>query len=393
MFALPPPAGAFVYWANFNGNQTIGRATLDGSAADGSFITGERHPCGLAVDSAHIYWANLNGSTSGGLTPGATIGRANIDGSGADQNFIAGPYYPCGVAVDSAHVYWANTGIEGIIGEQTGTTIGRANLDGTAVDQNFIGKANGPCGVAVDSAHVYWANRIGDTIGRANLDGSGIEADFIRGADGPCGVAVDSGHVYWTNTGYDRTVTPVYSGTTIGRANLDGSAPDQSFITGTGTGPLGVAVDSAHVYWASFFSFTIGRANLDGSASDPSVIAGGGNPAGVAVNADPASLFEIIATIVDASRGTAILTLDAVGPGVVRLSGEDVRPTSGSFHKQSTGNGDQTVTQAELKVAPDPQAKKVLVEDGRLKVKVKITYTPTGGAPERQQTKLVLKKH
>jgi hypothetical protein len=44
-------------------------------------------------------------------------------------------------------------------------------------------------------------------------------------------VAVDSGHVYWTN----------FETGAIGRAGLDGTAPDQSFITGA-AGPVGVAV-------------------------------------------------------------------------------------------------------------------------------------------------------
>ena len=66
------------------------------------------------------------------------------------------------------------------------------------------------------------------TIGRANLDGSGVDQSFITGAQ--VGVAVDSQHVYWTNSSSDA----------IGRANLDGSGVDQSFITGA---QVGVAVD------------------------------------------------------------------------------------------------------------------------------------------------------
>ena len=38
-FALVARADAFVYWANFN-TGTIGRANLDGSGVDQSFITG-----------------------------------------------------------------------------------------------------------------------------------------------------------------------------------------------------------------------------------------------------------------------------------------------------------------------------------------------------------------
>jgi virginiamycin B lyase len=83
--------------------------------------------------------------------------------------------------------------------------------------------------------HVYWTNLDADTIGRANLDGTGVNQSFITGASDPAGVAVDATHVYWSNAGTDTG--------TIGRANLDGTGANQSFITGA-SGPAGVAVDA-----------------------------------------------------------------------------------------------------------------------------------------------------
>ena len=79
---------AQIYWAN-NGTGTIGRANLDGTGANQSFITGSPAsvPCGVAVDGGHIYWAN---------TSFGTIARANLDGTGVDQNFITGVVHPCG---------------------------------------------------------------------------------------------------------------------------------------------------------------------------------------------------------------------------------------------------------------------------------------------------------
>jgi virginiamycin B lyase len=131
-------------------------------------------------------------------------------------------------------------------------------------------------------AYVYWANNaIGsDSIGRANNDGSAVDQDFITGADNPAGVAVDAGHVYWPN------LVANGSGTTVGRANIDGSGADQDFITGA-AGPNAIAVDGAHVYWSNVdvASQSIGRANLDGSAADQSFITGQ-VPSGVAVDAD-----------------------------------------------------------------------------------------------------------
>jgi hypothetical protein len=124
--------------------------------------------------------------------------------------------------------------------------------------------------------YVYWAVRgggSGSTIGRANLDGAGANASFIGGATGPAGVAANGSYVYWANT----------FGSTIGRANLDGTGVNQSFIGGAST-PCGVAVDGAHIYWANFGSNTIGRANLDGTQANQSFIMGATKPCGVAVN-------------------------------------------------------------------------------------------------------------
>ena len=94
--AFAPAAGAYVFWGNATVN-TIGRANLDGSGANQSFITGASNPNGVAVDGLHVYWTNFNAGS---------IGRAYLDGSGANESFISGLFQPTGVAVDSSHVYW-----------------------------------------------------------------------------------------------------------------------------------------------------------------------------------------------------------------------------------------------------------------------------------------------
>ena len=159
---------------------------------------------------------------------GDAIGRANLDGTGVDPSFISGPsFLPSGgLAVDDAHIYWAD--------DYQLRGINRANLDGSGVEHGFI-SVRGPGALAVDGQHVYWTNsdfgaaafgrppNLASAIGRANLDGSGVDPRFITGAIELTGVAVDAAHVYWFN-GADA----------IGRANLDGSGVDQSFIADVG---------------------------------------------------------------------------------------------------------------------------------------------------------------
>lgn len=156
----------------------------------------------------------------------------------------------------------------------------------------------------MDSSHIYWANfgdgnGNGTTIGRANLDGTGVNEAFITGASGPAGVAVDGSHIYWGNYG----AQPVL-GTTIGRANLDGSGVNQSFISGA-DGPSFPATDGAYLYWTNFgaggHGTTLGRANLDGTGANESFITGASGPHGVAI---------------DVAAQDAPLTINCIAAGV-----------------------------------------------------------------------------
>jgi virginiamycin B lyase len=262
IFAGTADAARHIYWAN-NGGNTIGRANLEGSNPNESFIKVMRGVgfCGVAVDGSHVY------------SSGAWIGRARLDGS--HFRFIVPTHVQaCGVAVDRSHLYWGDVEVCGPpVGCFPGSTLSRATLNGGDFKGSFITGARGPCGVAADGSYVYWANEAGTTISRAKLNGTGRDVSFITGAPVPCGVAVDGSHVYWANQ----------QGNTIGRAKLDGSSVDQSFITGANR-PSGVAVDGAHVYWSNLFGNTIGRANLNGTGTNQSFITGANRPWGVAVD-------------------------------------------------------------------------------------------------------------
>ena len=126
-------------------------------------------------------------------------------------------------------------------------------------------------------AFIYWANT-GTTIGRANPDGSGANQNFLASGQA-CGVAVDRSHIYWTGN-----ANGMIGVGTIGRANLDGTAPEPNFISGA-SNPCGVAVDGAHIYWSDTVAAGgIGRANLDGTGVNQSFAATDGYACGVAVD-------------------------------------------------------------------------------------------------------------
>jgi hypothetical protein len=394
--ALAPRAEAFVYWTN-SSTDSIGRAHLDGSGVDGQFIDEIRFPGAVAVDSRYVYWGGFGRETGQSFDPESAIGRARLDGTKSDWTWIPvpnGPYGSIGqIAVDDDHIYW--TEVVTHAGFDPGGSIGRANLDGTDVERHFIGgftEGAIPTGLAVDDTHVYWSQTGGirpnstqiPAIGRANLDGSGVDRTFIPfpGGSDPRAVEVDVAHVYWIN-GRPGASLPE----TIGRANLDGTGVEQSFIDGFASNtnfPFDLAVDAAHIYWADAgvqeFTGTIGRADLGGAEVDRAFIAPKRRASlvGVAVNFSLGKLKQA------KKKRTAKLTVEVPASGAIALSRtETLRGTE--VHAKAAG-------EVRLSIEPRGRVKKELAEKGRVKVRAEVTYTPDGGEPETQTTTLKLVK-
>lgn len=112
------------------------------------------------------------------------------------------------------------------------------------------------------SARVYWTN-YGTSVGRANVDGTGVEENFIPGGNETTGLAVSGSYIYWANA----------AGNSIGRANLDGSGVNQNFITGVGV-TESLAIDEGQIYFTDIGTGSIGRANLDGTGVEGELITG-----------------------------------------------------------------------------------------------------------------------
>jgi hypothetical protein len=143
----------------------IGRANVDGTGVNPSFISGVPSPYTIATDGTYLYGAN------GGLP---SIARASLDGAGVDQTFIPLVFPATGLAVDATGIYrttWPDP-----FGRYP-ALIGRANLDGTGANHSLI-EGNGLAGVAVDQTYIHWANNSSGTIGRAFLYGTGVDQSF-----------------------------------------------------------------------------------------------------------------------------------------------------------------------------------------------------------------------
>jgi len=275
--AAAPSASAHLY---FN----PGGIDLESAALDGTNYHFVNQPPGglirltpdggLASDGTYLY-LGYHGDDEVGLEG---IDRVAVNGTGYRRRFVRATVPKCAEALGSApdeaaiavaggEIYWA---------EPFAGTIGRASAaDGSGVDSQFIVTDGGACsplsgigtrGLAVDGAHIYWTNPDQGTIGRANLDGSAVDQSFVTGLPDPWDVAVSGLNLYWTSAGTG----------TIGHVALEASGAivpgsvTNSFITGltpsdADAGPAAIAAQGATLYFDNGDGW-IGKASADGTS-------------------------------------------------------------------------------------------------------------------------------
>jgi hypothetical protein len=385
--AVPAASANYVYWPNIGGT-SIGRMALDGSQLNNNFLPTQNASTGdelnaVAVDSHYIYWAHGNSSTG-------AIGRAKLDGTDVQPSFIphsAGVDDAFGVAVTATHLYWIS---------DNGAAIGRADISGANPNPDFVTLPPSPCGLAADNNFLYFSAGSA-AVGRVPIGGGTPENDFIPVPNGKdCGVAVDGSHVYWADN------APVGSESYVGRANLDGSQVDHSFISGTGIHAFGIAVTPQYVFWGSGFTTgSVGRANLDGSGPNDAFAVPGSETSSspFLLAASPSNAFTVGKAKLNKKNGTAKITATVQGPGVLLVDAASrgaqavVSKKKGSTVRQVkvTAKAAGTYT---LKVRAKGKAVKALKTNRKAKLKVGITFTPQGvaGIPSLQARKLVLKR-
>ncbi len=103
----------------------------------------------------------------------------------------------------------------------------------------------------------------------------------------------------------------------------------------------------------------------------------------------PTNKFSFGETMRNKKKGTATLTVDVPGPGELVLAGNGVK-AAGSARSAATTVAAPGVVQ--LLIRAKGKKKRKLNENGKVKLNPSVTYTPTGGNPSTQSTKLKLKK-
>jgi hypothetical protein len=207
---------------------SIGRVNLDGSDPQPDFIPNAApvgfSPTAVAVDDSYIYWT----------TGGRYIGRANLDGTGVDPTYIdtGVTSSPDAIAVDNAYIYYLNAATKpGVyyvpkFGQLTGTLL-----------VGFLPVTEGTA-LAVQDPYVYWGifDTAGNHIGRVRVDGGGgTDYDFVPGVTRVGALAVLGNELYWTDQTHD----------TIDATELNAAGPGPiQTLAHTPGAPGGVAVDS-----------------------------------------------------------------------------------------------------------------------------------------------------
>src|SRR3954463_11317509 len=75
-------------------------------------------------------------------------------------------------------------------------------------------------------AYIYWSsyNSGASSIGRADLTGANATNDLVTGIYFGAGIGSDGSHIYWGESGNG-------SPGSIGRANIDGTNPEHSYLS------------------------------------------------------------------------------------------------------------------------------------------------------------------
>ncbi len=377
-----------IYW---DSNEKVWFANLDGSGggeipAGGATLVG---PQGVAPDPANgrIYWANTYDS----MNP---ISSARLDGGGAGEDIeggTAGTSLSSGLALDpgAARVYWSSFGAN---------SIGVANLDGSGGGDLPTGTATivQPQGLAVDpiGGKTYWTNweGSGPQIGYTSLDGSGAGGD-LNSAGATVGSPDLPNHPIVLRSP-EALAGPRLSGTpAVGRpltctaATWAADIPGAQLYRAPQTTGIEWTRDGTTVPGAAGAGFTPSSSGTYACRASASNFAGTGAVTSAAFVVPPAAAplppgFRIGKLVKNKKKGTAILTVAVGSAGTVVLEGHAVKRVSAR---------PKGAAKLKLEIKPRGGARKSLANRGRAKLKLSVTFTPSGGraAVKRKTVTLV----
>lgn len=256
-------AASRLYWTSPS-TSAIGSAERSGTGVNLALLdTHSFSPGGIdggvVSDGTYLYWPDPESHA---------IGRTKVDGTNVEPRFITGlPFQGAwgdsvrSLIIAGPYLFWRNPS----------NTIGRAKLDGSDIRPNHIASGHGD-GLASDGTYLYFIGPDGPAgrhIGRANLDGTGINDTFIALAADMwvSEIAATASNLFWVGTDDD-----------IWRANLNGTGQTKIVTTTNQVGAL--AANGTHIFWAedpNGAAVKIQRATTSGASISSAFVTGSGN--------------------------------------------------------------------------------------------------------------------
>lgn len=254
------PPSAAIARANLNGTGLVENwLPLGDSSSVGSVM-------GVAVDSNYIYW-----SVSGAIAPGESgdgigkIGRANLNGTGVNASFITGLTRPFQLAVTANYLFWGHFGTSVGGSFVQPTTVGRADVGGTNATDSFITGLTRSYAVAADSTYVYFGGNTG-RIGRATHAGSDQNLNFIDVAAQPAdnatvyAIATTAGSSSPPSNTFTVQVTSAKSTAITSSVTVPGAGQITQSATRAGNKPVCSSSKSAGAAGAQTLTCTVNAA-------------------------------------------------------------------------------------------------------------------------------------
>ena len=243
-----------------------------------------------------------------------------------------------------------------------------------------------------DANRIYWASG-SDRISYANLDGTGGGTDLPTGPE----AFVNSPDGLSLLKKPKPISPPSVSGTpetgstlTCGAGTWAGDAPNAAIYRTPASSMYEWTRDGNTIAGATSATHTPDSAgeyrckqtasNFAGSSAQTSAAVAVQTPPGPP--AVPDNRIVLGKTVLNKIKGTAKIKVEVAGAGRLELTGKNVK----SVGKEVDG-GTETLT-----VKPRGKAKNKLESTGRVRVTVRITFTPTGGEPNSVSMKLTLKQ-
>ena len=255
LFSAAQASAATLYWSADDGVRTQQIDDTSSAAPAGSSTT-------VSGDCKHNWSWAANSTTFFG-PDGSNICQMQLDGTGTASTLVAtgcGGLGVGGIYATDQYVYWACM--------QT-SRVGRVDVGGTNAILDFTATPAGPSdnyttAISGDANWLYVGNNgVYSCMRRYHIDGTGVDPSFSICAIGDMrGIDVDGRYVYWA----------VNSGSAIGRAKLDGSAQNRTWLA-SGPDTFGVTVTGSAIFWTRRGG-SIGRADINGANANPDWITG-----------------------------------------------------------------------------------------------------------------------